>query len=445
MGKNKFGRKKWWLGGAAAALAAAVGIAIWAGLKKPEAPPIEKPDVPPVEKPVGTPVRAMAVAKYPQATSSSENGYADALKDFFADSARAFLTDTEKGNCTYSPVNVYMALGMLAELTGGNSRQQILDVLGSESIEELRTQASGVWRATYEDGISTCILASSLWLDEDVSFNQSTMDTVANTYYASAYQGQMGSQLLNKAFQDWLNDQTKDLLKEQINQLELSPNAVLALATTIYFKAQWSDAFSETATEADTFRAPFGNVTVDFMHQSDIDTYYWSERFGAVDRVFRGGSRMWFILPDEGISPEELLSDNAVMELVCNPEDWKDQKYLIIHGAYPKFDVSSQIDLCDGLQGLGITDVFDYIASDFSPMTTDRDNLYVGEAKHGARVKIDEGGVIAAAYTEMQVWLGSPPPPEEEMDFVVNRPFLFVITSYDGLPLFVGIVNQPAV
>ena len=34
-------------------------------------------------------------------------------------------------------------------------------------------------------------------------------------------------------------------------------------------------------------------------------------------------------------------------------------------------------------------------------------------------------------------------PPEEEVDFVLNRPFVFAITGTDGLPLFVGIIHQP--
>ena len=29
------------------------------------------------------------------------------------------------------------------------------------------------------------------------------------------------------------------------------------------------------------------------------------------------------------------------------------------------------------------------------------------------------------------------------MDFVLDRPFAFVIESQDGLPLFAGIVNEP--
>jgi len=38
---------------------------------------------------------------------------------------------------------------------------------------------------------------------------------------------------------------------------------------------------------------------------------------------------------------------------------------------------------------------------------------------------------------------GAGMPPQEEIDFVVDRPFLFVITGADSLPLFVGVVNQP--
>ena len=33
--------------------------------------------------------------------------------------------------------------------------------------------------------------------------------------------------------------------------------------------------------------------------------------------------------------------------------------------------------------------------------------------------------------------------PEEEVDFVLDRPFLFAITGVDNLPLFVGLVNRP--
>ena len=35
-------------------------------------------------------------------------------------------------------------------------------------------------------------------------------------------------------------------------------------------------------------------------------------------------------------------------------------------------------------------------------------------------------------------------PPEEEVDFVLDSPFIFVITGSKDMPLFVGVVNRPA-
>ena len=55
---------------------------------------------------------------------------------------------------------------------------------------------------------------------------------------------------------------------------------------------------------------------------------------------------------------------------------------------------------------------------------------------------IDEEGVTAAAYTVMAT-AEAGEPPEEEVDFILDRPFIFVITNPDGLPLFAGIVNEP--
>lgn len=73
-------------------------------------------------------------------------------------------------------------------------------------------------------------------------------------------------------------------------------------------------------------------------------------------------------------------------------------------------------------------------------MTKDTDEIFVSRAEHAARVMIDEKGCTAAAYTVMAV-CGASMPPEQEVDFVVNRPFLFAITGNDGLPLFAGIVE----
>lgn len=373
-----------------------------------------------------------------------EAGYADGLEEFFSASIRAFLAGAGGANRAYSPLNVYMALGMLAELTDGSSRQQILDLLGSGSIEELRTQAAAVWNANYcDDGAVTSLLASSLWLNEDVSFKQETMDALAEHYYASAYQGRMGSEEFNKALQDWLNEQTGGLLEEQAGELKMSPETILALATTIYYRAKWTDEFSESRTTQDVFHSASGDETCDFMSQSGSRTYYWGEQFSAVQQSLEGSGGMWFILPDEGVSVDELLSNDEVMSFLLSPSDRENSKYLTVNLSVPKFDITSQLELTEKLKALGVTDVFDSASSDFSPMTEDADGIFISQVQHDARVMIDEEGCAAAAYTVMKA-NGTAMPPEEKVDFTADRPFLFVITSSDGLPLFTGVVNHPA-
>jgi serine protease inhibitor len=56
-------------------------------------------------------------------------------------------------------------------------------------------------------------------------------------------------------------------------------------------------------------------------------------------------------------------------------------------------------------------------------------------------VQIDEEGVKAAAYIEFP-GPTSPMPPEEIIDFILDRPFIFAITT-DNIPLFMGTVNNP--
>ena len=368
-------------------------------------------------------------------------GYTDVLDSYLRTVIPQLLTGGAGENKACSPINIYMALAMLAEVTDGESRAQLLALLGSSDLDALRAEASAVWNANYcDDGAVTSILASSLWLNDQISFKQETMDALAQYYYASSYRGEMGSAAFDQALHDWIDQQTGGLLKEQSSGLTMDRETILALATTIYFRAKWSGEFSESNTSPDTFHADNGDVTCNFMHQSGTNTYYWGDRFSAVAKQLENRGAMWFLLPDEGVTPEELLADEAALDLLLSGGESAESKYLIVNLSVPKFDIASDLDLTESLKKMGITDVFDSSISDFSPMTDDTE-AYLSQAKHAARVAIDEEGVTAAAYTVMMA--AGAAPPEEEVDFTLNRPFVFAITGTDGLPLFVGVVHQP--
>lgn len=364
------------------------------------------------------------------------------LEAYFAKTIPAVLAGATGENVLCSPINLYMALAMLAECAGGESRAQVLELLGSADVETLRQQASDVWNVTYRaDGAVQRTLGSALFLDDDLDFRQDTLDVLARDYYASSFRGQMGSEGMNEAFRSWLNENTGNLLTDQIDQLELTPEILLALATTVHFQAKWHHEFLPENTIDGTFHSPDGDLDARMMRSDGFDTYYWGDRFSAVAKGFEEGA-MWFLLPDEGVSPEELLEDQQAMAFLLNRETLSENStYLRVHLTVPQFDVSCQLGLNDTLKGLGITRVFDPALADFTPVSQSQ-QLALSQVIHGARVKVDEQGCEGAAYTAM-LYAGASRPPEEEVYFTLDRPFLFCVTGAQNLPLFVGIVNQP--
>ncbi len=356
--------------------------------------------------------------------------------------ASVFLTGTEE-NAVYAPLNTYLALGMLAEITDGQGREQVLDVLGAPDLDTLRTRAKALWQSTYnDDGAQTTILSSSLWLNEDVPYRMETLETLRDTYYASAFQGEMGTERFDKAMQNWLNEKTGGMLEEAVETVQTDPQTVLTLLSTVYYQAKWQNTFSEANNTERIFHGTAGDVTCTFMKQTDTnDTFYGHEDFSAIRRYMETGGDMWFILPDEGVSTDTVLQSEDMYTLFDSPHDWPEQKRLKIHQYVPKFDICADIDMSDGLRKLGITEPFDGTRADYTPLT-DAEDVFLGKARQATRVAIDEEGVTAASFVEMML-AGESMPPEEEMDFVLDRPFVFVVTGYDGVPLFVGVVNQP--
>lgn len=455
---------RFWVPAVSAALAVCVGLTAlrpWGG-------PVNDP---PAYSPVpGGAVRTLAAAVY-----SEQAPYADYFEDkkaheawaeqnverwgsladyhgeldgFFSRVMGQFLTGEKGKNKVVSPLNLYMALAMLAETTDGESRGQIMDLLGAEDMESLRTQAGAVWKGTYRnDGATATVLANSLWLREDMEYVQSAVDTLAGDYHASSFQGAMGSEAMDRALRDWIGEQTGGLLKEQSQGLFLAPETVLALVSTVYFKDRWDQTFIEENTEPAVFHAPGGDVERDFLHQTILDgTVYRGSRFTAVRKWFQSNEGwMWFILPEEGTAPEELLEDEEVARLLSWTWSWREE-----HGqdakvvlSVPKFDVSSDLELSEGLQALGITDVFDSARADFSPMLGEGGEASVSQVDHAVRVTVDKEGCTGAAYTAMLLMGYMPPREEMEVVFTLDRPFLFAVQNSANLTLFAGVVNEP--
>ncbi len=371
------------------------------------------------------------------------DGQTDGMTGYYSLTLQTFLQGKAGENRLYSPVNVYLALSMLAETAQGESRRQILRLLDVNGIAALREKSSALWNGLYmDDGAVLCRLANSLWLAKGQKYNSATVARLAKKYYASVYEGEMGSRAYNAQLQGWLNQQTDGLLKEQVGGLGFSSDTMLAMASTICFKAKWESIFHET--EKGTFYAATGKEKCEFLHrEKSWDYATFGENFTSIALALDDGDyKMKFFQPTEGVSVNDLLKDEQVLQVMQGQENGTQRRFMEINMDIPKFDVASDTDLSRGLKSLGVTDVFSTAKSDFSGIFDKQlKGIALDKVNHAVRVAIDEKGVTAAAYT-VPMTMGSPQP-QGVLEFKLDHPFVFAITGPGNTILFAGVVENP--
>ena len=397
------------------------------------------------QRPIQSAVVSLSSAPRQSGSTALAGSAQTSAASFFQRSTRQFLAGTQE-NRVYSPAGAYMVLAMLAEMTGGATQEQLLETLGVSHIESLRSRVSALWESVYTgDGASAvCALANSAWLDDALSYDQGVMDTLGYDYYASVFQGDIGSDTVNEDIRAWLSNNTGGLLEDAVDTIGYDQSTVLALFSTIYFNGTWTAEFSAADNTVDLFYSPSGVQLATYMNDRRRMDLYWGDSFSAVALSMSNGCTMWLVLPDEDATVDMVLEDGAYLELATSGTKRNSHSY-IINLSVPKFDAGSQYDLIGGLRELGITDIFDPALADFSPSVTVPGGLpvYINRVTQANRVVIDESGATAASFTEASGALGFNPNTQvEEIDFILDRPFLFVITSGNGLPLFTGVVNE---
>ena len=356
---------------------------------------------------------------------------ADKLEAFFDRLSKKLLDGEENG--VVSPVNIYMALSLLAECTAGSSRDQILDVIGVQSIEELREMTKLIWLYnSRDDEYGRSLLANSIWLTSGLPVNENCVNTLKNDYYASSFAGDFTDANYKNALKQWLSDQTKGLLDDCINELEIPDQTLVALASTLYYKTKWAYEFREA--EDGVFKGKGGDQKCVYNKKTVENYVYKGDGFTAYYERLPDENEMWFFLPDDG----KTVSDVLKTDLVSYTKGDMAGKYYEVTIRMPDFDVDYNEQITGVLKDLGIADCMSSTKADFSSLSDD--DLFLGSVIHAARFRADKDGVEGAAYTvsELTGAAESTPP---KYDFTLDKPFVFMVAN-GGAPLFVGCVNE---
>ena len=374
----------------------------------------------------------------PSFTVPEINGYAD-----FSDVFSAALLDGTK-NRNLSPISVYLALAMAAEGANGDTQTELLQLLGCEDLEELRSVSGAMLdKLSFRSKDAALMIADSIWIDDHdglLKFSGDYLAVLADVYRSEANAVDLSSTETGKQIADWISEQTNGKISPDPNSMRFDPETIAVLINTIYLKDVWEERFSEDATEPGTFHAPDGDLTVDYMRRTFRESrIVKGDGYLRYSIPLRNAGYMTFVLPDEGVSLESLLGSPEKVHALLNEGESMEAN---VHVKLPKFEFRDKAELTSVFKALGAKLAFSD-GADFSAMCDIP--AQISRVIQESYIGVNEDGVEAAAYTMIIVNGATAMEPRElpDVDFFLERPFLFVIESYGGTALFVGTVTEP--
>lgn len=359
------------------------------------------------------------------------DGFAEAVESFSLYTASELLSGAANG--LYCPISLYYALSLAAYGASGGTLGQLSAALGVSDRGELARQCGNLYRRLYSDNsVGRLKLAASLWVSGGEALERDYLASAAGDFYAAVYDADFSSDAAGR-ISDWIGKNTGGALRPE---LEFDPDTLAAIVSAVDFRGQWLDRFDAAKTEQGVFHAARGDTECSYMN-----SVYASHAFSRGENYTRSvlalkNGSMVFVLPDEGVAPEALLSSaEALREALFGGEAGCGR----VTFRLPKFSFSDRFDAVPALKALGVTDAFT-AGADFSAMTGL--DTFISGITQSCRISVDEKGVSAASFTAIN-YAGAAMP-EGSADMILDRPFLFAVLSQDGFPLFIGVCADPS-
>ena len=375
---------------------------------------------------------------------------AQPMPDVFVQSVNNFSwklydeLDNESDNIFYSPYSLVVALGMLDLMADGNTKTELESVLGTSDIDGFVENMQEV-ASKYDEKIFSS--ANALCMREGFDFAEDSDESVIKPLkdYFGAEIFEIDFNKVDEAkeqIREWVAKYTKDMIPDY--ESSVSDETICDLLNAVAFQDDWEEPFEEINTYEEPFYGLSFQDDVDMMHAYEMHCRYLDDFVGvnALALNYANGAEMDILLP---VHKDEFIGDvlaNIDVNLLLETLD--ESMYVDIETlALPKFSMDITMDsdvMISALKSMGMLEAFT-LNADFRKLSYD---MFVSNIVHRAFVDVDENGTKAAAVTEITLDAkGAFFPESEIINFIVDRPFVFVIRDYDsGTILFTGQVND---
>ncbi|KAI3688926.1 hypothetical protein L2E82_46865 [Cichorium intybus] len=360
-------------------------------------------------------------------------------------------------NTVFSPLSIHVVLGLVAAGSKGETLDQLLSFLKTNTIDDLNTLSSQLVTLVFADGSPSggprLSFANGVWVEQTLSLKPSFKQVVDTVYSAASNQVDFQTKAIEVASEVnlWAEKQTSGLIKEILPSGAVDSTTKLIFANAVYFKGTWSEKFDPSKTKDYDFHLIDGSkAQVPFMTSKKKQFVRSYDGFKVLGLPYLQGEdkrrfTMYFFLPDEKDGLQSLL------QKISSESDFLDrhvprQKVEIGQFLIPKFKIDYGFEASEMLKELGLVLPFtggegltEMVESSMGK------NLYVSSIHHKSFVEVNEEGTEAAAASAAVVMLRSLMT-GEKVDFVADHPFVFVIREdMTGVVLFVGQMVDPRV
>ncbi|MBE6674971.1 MAG: serine protease [Ruminococcaceae bacterium] len=351
---------------------------------------------------------------------------------------KASANESNGKNVLISPLSIQLALAMTANGANGQTKAEMEKLLGGNiSLEELN-----LYLLDYVSKLPTSEkykleIANSIWLKNGgIVASKDFLQTNKNYYDAQIYDAPFDESTV-KDINSWVNDKTDGMIDEIVKQID--PNSIMFLINAIMFDAEWASIYSTHAIRNGEFTSISGEKqTVDMMHSAEHRYIELDNATGFKKNYKYGKYSFVALLPNEGVSLDELINSLNGEELVSAI---KYAEMVTVNTSMPKFSYEYTLKMNDVLKSLGMNTAFDDENADFSKMGSSNGNIYVGSVTHKTFITVDEAGTKAGAVTSVEMDGNSAPTEIKVVN--LDRPFLYMIVdNQTSLPIFIGTLTS---
>jgi Serine protease inhibitor len=353
------------------------------------------------------------------------------------------LEERPNDNFCVSPLDVQLGLSLLLNGLQAQGYQEVADALGYGELplEEVNAFQRAVWEQVHAEGDAYEVRqALALYTVAPYRWTAAVKQQAQGWYPAAFYELESASlpQQIGQV-QSWLQEQTKTrvaLSPELWGQIAAYPT-LAGVVSALFLKAEWEQPLG--IAPSIEFRTADGRKrSVNAMARRYERLPYLEERdFEAVALPYRGGQlRFYLFLPREGVSLRQWVQQLDAARWRAWRKQFKERE-VELH--MPKFEITSEHDLRDPLQQIGVRQIFR--DGGLRGVVEGAETAgYIGLWAQQATVRVDERGTEAAAGAGVAAFM-------QDYGTVwmrVDRPFLFAIVHEPTeLILFMGVVYAP--